>query len=268
MVGVYDSGIGGLSVWKELRALMPGQDYVYVADSAHCPYGDKSPEYITDRACAVVRFLADRGAEAVVVACNTATAAAISFLRSHFTVPFVGMEPAVKPAALASRTGVVGVLATANTFKGSLYRDTVMKYASGLRIIEKVGWGLVEAVEKGEVPSELVERYVSEMTGEGADVIVLGCTHFPFLQAEIARAAGPGVRIINPAPAVARQTRRVLQGLAECNGLPPAERSLKPSMPFCGREFYSTGDIQVLMRTAMSVDPMLDASMFHHINIE
>ena len=120
MIGVYDSGIGGLSVWKELRALMPQQDYVYVADSAHCPYGEKSPEHITDRARAVTEFLIGRGAEAVVVACNTATAAAISYLRGHYPIPFVGMEPAVKPAALASRTGVVGVLATANTFKGSL----------------------------------------------------------------------------------------------------------------------------------------------------
>lgn len=267
MVGVYDSGIGGLSVWKELRALMPEQDYVYVADSAHCPYGDKSPEYITDRACAIVRFLTDRGAEAVVVACNTATAAAISFLRSHFTVPFVGMEPAVKPAALASKTGVVGVLATANTFKGSLYRDTVMRYASGLRIIEKVGWGLVEAVEKGEVPSELVERYVAEMTGEGADVIVLGCTHFPFLQEEIAKAAGPGVRIINPAPAVARQTARVLQELADRNCRQSADQFPEPSGKSSEREFYSTGDVTVLQRTAMSIDPSLTPSMFHHIII-
>lgn len=142
MIGVYDSGIGGLSVWKELRALMPQQDYVYVADSAHCPYGEKSPEHITDRARAVTEFLIGRGAEAVVVACNTATAAAISYLRGHYPIPFVGMEPAVKPAALASRTGVVGVLATANTFKGSLYHDTVMRYASDIRIVEKVAAAL------------------------------------------------------------------------------------------------------------------------------
>ena len=255
MIGVYDSGIGGLSVWKELIALMPEQSYVYVADSAHCPYGAKSPDYIIDRARAVVRFLISEGAEAVVVACNTATAAAISYLRSHFTIPFVGMEPAVKPAALASKTGVVGVLATANTFKGSLYRDTVMRYASGIRIVEEVGWGLVEAVEKGEVPSELIRQYVTEMTEQGADVIVLGCTHFPFLQEEIARVAGPSVRIINPAPAVSAQTRRVVDGIRDT----PSGLRI--------REFYSTGDMQVLRRTAMSIDPTLKDCDFHQINI-
>ncbi len=254
MIGVYDSGIGGLSVWKELVALMPEQDYVYVADSSHCPYGSKSPDFIVARACAVTDFLMGKNAEAVVVACNTATAAAISYLRSHYPVPFVGMEPAVKPAVQASRTGVVGVLATANTFKGSLYHDTVLRYASGVRIIEKVGLGLVEAVERGEVPSELIRRYVGEMTEEGADVIVLGCTHFPFLQPEIEAAAGQAVRIINPAPAVALQTRRIVRGTSPCRVLPI-------------RDFYSTGDITVLRRTVLDMDPSLDAEHFHPINI-
>lgn len=256
MTGVYDSGVGGLSVWKELVAQMPEQDYVYVADSAHCPYGDKSVDYILERASSVVRFLTEQGAEAVVVACNTATAAAISYLRSHFSIPFVGMEPAVKPAALASRTGVVGVLATANTFKGTLYRDTVMRYASDIRIVEVVGKGLVEAVERGEVPEELIRRYVGQMKEEGADVIVLGCTHFPFLEDAIARAAGPSVRIINPAPAVARQTRRVEESLP--HGLSGTGR----------REFYSTGSTAVLRRTAMMLDPSLTPDHFHRINIQ
>lgn len=255
MVGVYDSGIGGLSVWKELNALMPERDYAYVADSAHCPYGEKSPEHIIERADRIVRFLISRGAIAVVVACNTATAAAISYLRQHFQIPFVGMEPAVKPAALASKTGVVGVLATANTFKGTLYHDTVMKYASGVRIVERVGRGLVEAVEKGESPDGLIRRYVSEMTAEGADVIVLGCTHFPFLERQISAAAGPDVRIINPAPAVALQTERVVSGLQDSFSKPPV------------REFYSTGDITVLKRTAMSLDSSLTEENFCQINI-
>lgn len=255
MVGVFDSGVGGLSVWKELNAQMPEQDYVYVADSAHCPYGDKSTDYIIDRAGRIVRFLTGQGAQAVVVACNTATAAAVSYLRSTFPIPFIGMEPAVKPAALASRTGVVGVLATANTFKGTLYRDTVMRYASGIRIVEQVGEGLVEAVERGEVPEALIRQYVDAMTREGADVIVLGCTHFPFLQEAIARAAGPSVRIINPAPAVARQTGRVTAGMPRPACVPPR------------REFYSTGDVSVLRRMAMSADSSLSPDRFHHINL-
>ncbi|HIZ85147.1 MAG TPA: glutamate racemase [Candidatus Coprenecus stercoravium] len=252
MVGVYDSGVGGLSVWKELVALMPGQDYVYVADSAHCPYGEKSPEYIVGRADAVTRLLLEKGADAVVVACNTATAAAISYLRASYQVPFIGMEPAVKPAALASVSGVVGVLATANTFKGSLYRDTVMKYASGITVIEKVGRGLVEAVEKGEIPRGLVRRYVDEMVGEGADVIVLGCTHYPFLEDEISRCAGPSVRIVNPAPAVAAQTMRVLDGHVSGTGT---------------RKFYSTGDTAVLRSLATGIDPSLSPADFETISI-
>ena len=258
MIGVYDSGIGGLSVWKELNALMPERDYAYVADSAHCPYGEKSSDYIIERADRIVRFMLSRGVKAVVVvvvACNTATAAAISYLRRSFDIPFVGMEPAVKPAALASRSGVVGVLATANTFRGTLYRDTVMKYASDVRIVEKVGRGLVEAVERGDVPYGLIREYVDGMKEEGADVIVLGCTHFPFLEKQIAAAAGPSVRIINPAPAVAAQTQRVVDRIQDSRS---GSRL---------REFYSTGDTQVLRRTAKSIDPALYYSDFHQINI-
>lgn len=256
MIGVYDSGVGGLSVWKELVRQMPEQDYTYVADSANCPYGEKSPGYIVERADRISGFLVSEGAAAIVVACNTATAAAIKYLRSKYAVPFVGMEPAVKPAAIASHSGVVGVLATANTFKGSLYRDTVMKYASDIKIVEKVGKGLVEAVEKGEVPYGLIREYVGSMKAQGADVIVLGCTHFPFLEDEIARAAGPSVRIINPAPAVARQTARVVHDLDS------AEHA-------CGgsRVFYSTGDTSVLCRTAMAIDPSLSPGDFHTLNL-
>jgi glutamate racemase len=143
MIGVYDSGVGGLSVWKELISLMPEKGYIYVADTAHCPYGEKPIDYIIERADKVSSFLISQGAKMVVVACNTATAAAINFLRTKYPIPFVGMEPAVKPAAIISKSGVVGVLATANTFKGRLYRDTVMKYCSKTKVIEVVGKGLV-----------------------------------------------------------------------------------------------------------------------------
>lgn len=210
MIGVYDSGVGGLSVWKELYGLMPAEDFIYFADNAHCPYGDKPVEYIRDRARRVTSFFVDKGVEIVVVACNTATAAAIDLLRSEFSIPFVGMEPAIKPAALATKSGVVGILATTNTFKGSIYRHTREEFASDIKVIEVVGHGLVEAVESSIIPYGLLERYVGEIVGEGADVIVLGCTHFPFLQDQIQKIAGNDVLVINPAPAVARHTAKLL----------------------------------------------------------
>ena len=185
MIGVYDSGVGGLSVWRELVKLMPDEDYVYFSDAAYCPYGPKDPAFIVERASAVTDFFLEKGCELIVVACNTATAAAISHLRAHYSIPFVGMEPAIKPAILRSRSGVVGVLATAGTFKGKLYLSTLARFAGDVKVIERVGEGLVETVEKGildgpEVEA-LVRRCIDPMLEAGADHIVLGCTHYPFL---------------------------------------------------------------------------------------
>lgn len=217
MIGVYDSGQGGKSVLKELVALMPQEDYIYYADTAHCPYGPRSSQYIIDRACRITDFLIGKGCEMIVVACNTATAAAISYLRDHYSIPFIGMEPAIKPAALQSKTGVVGVLATSGTFKGRLYLNTLAKFSEDVKVIQRVGEGLVETVEAGILDGEQVERLVHNcidpMLEEGADHIVLGCTHYPFLQPVIERIAGPSVTVINPAPAVARQAKRVLEGI-------------------------------------------------------
>jgi len=217
MIGVYDSGQGGRSVLKELVALMPQEDYVYYADSAYCPYGPKDPQFIIERACAVTDFLIAKGCELIVVACNTATAAAISYLRSHYDIPFVGMEPALKPAALHSKTGVVGVLATYGTFKGSLYLNTLAKFSEDVKAIQRVGEGLVETVEAGVLDGpeveHLVHKCIDPMIESGADHIVLGCTHYPFLQPVIERIAGPGITVINPAPAVARQAQRILSGI-------------------------------------------------------
>ena len=217
MIGVYDSGEGGKSVLKELVKLMPYEDYVYYGDSAYCPYGPKSPDFIISRASEITEFLISKGCDLIVVACNTATAAAIAYLRSHYPVPFVGMEPAVKPAVLQSRSGVVGVLATEGTFKGRLYLDTLARFAGEVKVIERVGEGLVEAVENGELSGERVEglihKCIDPMLAEGADHIVLGCTHYPFLQEVIEKIAGEGVTVVNPAPAVARQAKRVLEGI-------------------------------------------------------
>ena len=242
MVGVYDSGVGGLSVWRELVKLMPEEDYVYFSDAACCPYGPKDPRFIVERASTVTDFLIDKGCSIVVVACNTATAAAISFLRNHYDIPFVGMEPAIKPAILRSRSGVVGVLATAGTFRGSLYLSTLARFSGEVKVIERIGEGLVETVEKGildgpEVES-LIHRCIDPMLEAGADHIVLGCTHYPFLQPVIERIAGPDVTVVNPAPAVARQAKRLL-------------KKIEPSQRKGSTEFYSSSqDLSVLLRLA------------------
>lgn len=218
MIGVYDSGQGGKSVLKELVALMPDEDYVYYADSKYCPYGPKDPSFIVERACYVTEFLISKGCDMIVVACNTATAAAIVHLRKKYPVPFIGMEPALKPAALESKSGVVGVLATAGTFKGRLYLDNLAQFSSNVKVIEKVGEGLVETVERGvfEGPEveKLIHRCIDPMLEAGADHIVLGCTHYPFLAPVIERIAGTGVTVVNPAPAVARQAQRIYRAIS------------------------------------------------------
>ena len=216
MIGVYDSGVGGLSVWKELVREMPSERYLYVSDAGHCPYGPKPKKEIVARARAITEYFISKGAEIIVVACNTATAAAIEYLRGHYPIPFVGMEPAVKPAAINTRSGAIGVLATRGTFKGELYLRTLHKFASNAKVIEQVGDGLVELVEEGRTHTpearELVGRYVAPMIAQGADHIVLGCTHYPFLEEIIREFTSNNVTIVNPAPAVAKRAAQVLSG--------------------------------------------------------
>ena len=215
-IGIFDSGSGGLSVYREIVKLLPYERYVYFADNAHCPYGEKSAGYIQDRARTITDILLGMGADIIVVACNTATAAAIATLREEYpNTPFVGMEPAVKPAALGTKTGVIGVLATAGTLKGSKYLKTKGLYEDDVRIVEHVGEGFVELVENGilEGPEadKTVRKSLQPLLDAGADRIVLGCTHYPFLKPVIEAIAGPGVQVIDPAPAVARQTVRLLE---------------------------------------------------------
>lgn len=235
-IGVFDSGEGGLSVLKEITRLLPESEYVYYSDNAHCPYGEKSPEYIQDRARAITERLLKEGADVIVVACNTATAAAISVLRSEYSdassqevrdkvreltggrhdhICFIGMEPAVKPAALGTRTGVVGVLATAGTLKGSKYLKTKESVDDQVNVFEHVGRGFVELVEEGRLSGSEAEDVVKASLGPllsaGADIIVLGCTHYPFLLPVLQKVAGPDIRFIDPAPAVARQLVHVLE---------------------------------------------------------
>lgn len=221
MIGIFDSGIGGLSVFREIRKLLPEQGYIYYSDSAHCPYGEKSREYIIDRARSITRRLMEMGVEIVVVACNTATAAAISTLRKEFPIKFIGMEPAIKPAAALTKTGVVGVLATAGTLKAEKYLDTREKWAQSITVVEHIGEGFVELVEKGQTSGAEAEAVVRNslvpLLEAGADTIVLGCTHYPFLADTIKKVAaahgadGNSFHLIDPAPAVARHLLEVME---------------------------------------------------------
>lgn len=210
-----DSGVGGLSVFREIRRLLPEEHYVYYSDRANCPYGEKDPEFIRGRCREITRLMISKGASVMVIACNTATAAAIGALRSEFDLPFIGMEPAVKPAALGTRTGVIGVLATAGTLKGSNYLKLKSDVQDGIRVVEHVGAGFVELVESGELygprAEDTVARSLKPLIASGADIIVLGCTHYPFLLPVMQKTAGPGIRFIDPAPAVARHLLDILR---------------------------------------------------------
>jgi len=214
-IGVFDSGVGGLSVLREIRALLPDESLIYYADSGYCPYGGKSQAEIQARSAAITEELMAAGAKLIVVACNTATIAAVESLRATYPLPFVGMEPAVKPAVAATRTGVVGVLATGAALGGNKFHHLLAQHARDVRIITQPCPGLVEHVERGDLDSAALRQrlrgYVQPLLDEGADVLVLGCTHYPFLRAVIADIAGPAVRLLDTGIAVARQTRRLLE---------------------------------------------------------
>ena len=213
-IGVFDSGVGGLSVLREICRELPHEGLLYVADSGHAPYGDRPAAFIQSRAVAITSFLIHQGAKAVVVACNTATGAAVDLLRQTFSLPIIAIEPAVKPAAAATRSGVVGVLATSVTLSSTNLLRLVGQYPAPGGTVMQACPGLVEQVEKGEIDTPetrvLVEQYVRPLLEQKADTIVLGCTHYAFLEAVIQRAAGPDVTVIDPAPAVARELRRRL----------------------------------------------------------
>ena len=236
-IGILDSGVGGLSVWREIARQLPHEDTTYFADQAHMPYGPRPQEQIRHFADAITRFLIERGCKAVVVACNTASAAALKHLRETFTaLPSVGMEPAVKPAALITKSGVVGIMATPATFQGKLFQATAGRYAPGIRVINQVCDGLADRVEAGELDGvqteSMLRGFVQPMLAAGADTIVLACTHYPFLLDPIRRIAGENVNVIDPAPAIARHLHRVL----EQRGL------LGPSGHAARHMFYTSGD--------------------------
>lgn len=234
-IGVFDSGVGGVSVLREIRRKLPAEDLIYLADSKYTPYGDRPAALIIERSIAMVTLLEREGVKAVVVACNTATGIAVDTLRARFTLPIIAIEPAVKPAAAMTLTGVFGVLATTQTLASERFSRLVDAYASGVRVITQAAPGLVERVESGELTTaatrSLVEQYVRPLLAGGADAIVLGCTHYPFLSEVIQDIAGPGVTLIDPAVAVARELRRRLQE----GGL------LSPETRIGSERFWTTG---------------------------
>jgi glutamate racemase len=213
-IGVFDSGVGGLSVLHHIRQTLPNERLIYVADSAHVPYGDKSAHYIEHRAITLTRFLIEQGADAIVIACNTATAAAAATLRSQFNLPIVGMEPAVKPAVAATKSGVVGVLATIGTLESARFAALLERYAGEVKIVTQGCPGLVEQVESGDLHGirtrELVERYTAPLLARGADTLILGCTHYPFLSRLIREVVGEHITLIDTGEAVARHLQRRL----------------------------------------------------------
>jgi glutamate racemase len=218
-VGIFDSGIGGLSVAREIRRLLPPEHLLYLADSAYVPYGDRAVDEVRARTLAGGRWLQEQGARVVVVACNTASGAALELLREHLAIPVVGLEPAVKPAVAASRNGRVGVMATVGTLRSERYARLVETYANGSRVIAQPCPGLADMIEDGHLDDDLLRERMAEYTAPlkaaGVDTVVLGCTHYPFVRGQIAAALGPEVQLLDSGPAIARQTARVLREAGE-----------------------------------------------------
>ena len=219
-VGVFDSGVGGISVLKHIRAELPAEDLLYCADSRHAPYGNKTPEAIRERATYLTNFLIAQGAKAIVVACNTATAAAIDILRERYSLPIIGMEPAVKPAVAATKTGVIGVLATTGTLQSAQFAGLLEHYGQNVTVVTQACAGLVECVERGELEAEstkaLISTYLTPLIEANADAIVLGCTHYPFVRPLIEQIIceqypQSAITLIDTGAAVARQLQRRLQ---------------------------------------------------------
>ncbi len=234
-IGIFDSGVGGLSLVPSLRAALPGAALLYVADTAYCPYGSRPLDEVLARTDHLSEFLIAQGACTVVVGCNTATTLAMPHLRDTYAVPFVGVEPGIKPAAAATASGVVGILATERTIANPLYRETRQQWASHVRVIETVGEGLVEQVEAGELDSPathaLLESFLEPMLASGADQIALGCTHYLLLMPAVERILAGRAAVIDPRQAVTRQAVRQVSA----NGTPPRP-DLTP-----GLTVYTTG---------------------------
>ena len=239
-IGFFDSGVGGLTIWNELVKLMPNENTLYIADSINAPYGVKTIEEVQRLSFINTQRLIELGAKIIVVACNTATTQAISSLRNHFDIPFIGIEPAIKPAALKSISKVIGVLATNGTLESELFNQTKSIYSNDVKVISQVGEGLVDAIEKGKLDStelkEILSRHLSELTIHPIDFLVLGCTHYPLLKPMIKNIIGDEINIVDSGFAVANQTKHVL-----------SEKKLISTSTTAGKHIvYSTGDTAIV----------------------
>ncbi|WP_026724329.1 glutamate racemase [Flavobacterium sasangense] len=213
-IGLFDSGIGGTSIWKEVHALMPYENTIYLADSKNAPYGLKSKDEIIALSCKNTEFLLENNCKIIVVACNTATTNAIKELRAKYNVPFIGIEPAIKPAALQSKTQTIGILATKGTLNSELFHKSVANHPD-VKIIEQIGHGLVQLIENGDMDSaemeELLKSYLNPMVEKNIDYLVLGCSHYPYLIPQIKKIIPPQIKIIDSGEAVAKQTQKILE---------------------------------------------------------
>lgn len=240
-IGIFDSGIGGTSVFKEIKALLPYEHTIYLADSFNAPYGNKSKQEIIDLSIKNTELLISKECKLIVVACNTATTNAIKTLRDIYDIPFIGIEPAIKPAALSTKTKAVGILATKGTLTSELFHKTTDLYSNGIKVIEQVGEGIVTLIEDGKTHSDamkiLLQAYLKPMLDEDIDYLVLGCTHYPYLMPLLLEMLPKDVKIIDSGEAVARQTKTILEQKDLLNNI----QSLKANS-----KFYTNGNVAIL----------------------
>ena len=252
-IGIFDSGVGGLTIYKEIHKILPKESIIYLADSKNAPYGERSKEEIIDISTKNTEFLLSKGCKIIVVACNTASTNAVQYLRENFSVPIIRVQPAIKPAALNSRTKVVGILATKGTLKSDLLLETSQRFAQGVEVVEQVGEGLVSLIENGQMHSSemdaLLERHIQPMLEKNIDYLVLGCTHYPFLTPQIKTLVGDKVSVLDSGEAIARQTKVILE----------AENLINKDHHKISRLFYTNKDTDVLQNILDEFDESLKA---------